>query len=64
MATEHINFGSESAKVSAVIITQKVPESLLDEVPLDTATGAAIRNLWQDSGGAGSRLMEPQPSFP
>ncbi|OQE28633.1 hypothetical protein PENSTE_c003G05164 [Penicillium steckii] len=49
MATEHIKFGSESAKLSADLITQKVPESL-HEVQLDTATGAAMKNLWQDSG--------------
>lgn len=50
MAAEHIKFGSESAKLSASLITQKVPESLLDESPLDMATSVAMKKLWQDSG--------------
>lgn len=71
MATEHIKFGSEYAKViasvqpfdvslslltglfvqlSANLITHKDPTSLFDETPLDTATGAAMKDLWQDSG--------------
>ncbi|KAK5790596.1 hypothetical protein VI817_007883 [Penicillium citrinum] len=50
MATEHIKFGSESAKFSAGLIKQKVPESLHDEVPLEGATRVAIKNLWQDPG--------------
>ncbi|KAJ5600687.1 hypothetical protein VI817_001815 [Penicillium citrinum] len=50
MATENIEFTTESAKSSAELITKKEPESLLDRLPLDTAIGDAMKDLWQDSG--------------